>query len=421
MKEIPYTQKQLLLCFGYKDVVADKSMLSMASRLTAVRGSIEKIEKNTIFQNSLRSVLVAGKQAYVFSSLQAELVARLVTKNIKANYRVRQSDRNTVVKNALSLLKEGGPYDVYRFDIKNFYENVDRKLIFEKLLNDAKCSWQTLCLINDLFEYFEILDVKGLPRGLGVSAALSELALIEFDEKIKHKPEIFYYGRVVDDIMMITHEGLICAEFEKRLSDDLLEGLEFHDGSKKNYLAIARSRKEYSSDKYQSFDFLGYEFQIFNHNESSVKCRYGRRKLKVDISTSKVEKIKARLINSFCSYIASSRSVLDFSLLRKRVMALTGNYYISDPISGIQIKTGVYYNYHEKNFTHECSLKKLDAFLHGLLFSGSHALSGRIITAISVQQRRQLAGYSFLSGFRDIRFHSFTYQELKVIKECWRK
>ncbi|MBD9548326.1 antiviral reverse transcriptase Drt3a [Pseudomonas sp. PDM01] len=421
MIEIPYTQKNLLRCVGYKDILADKSLLDTESRLSAVKVSLEKIKNKTAFHNALRPVLIASKKGYVFTGLQSELISRLVAKNIKVNYKIKQSDRQTVIANAISLLKEGGAYDVYRFDIKNFYENVDRKLVLQKLISDAKCSWQTLRLVSELFEAFEVWDIQGLPRGLGVSSALSELALSEFDAKIRHMPEVFYYGRFVDDILIITSANIPRAVFEKELSECLFQGLEFHGGGKRNYLAIPRSRDDVGRNEFQSFDFLGYEFKVFSRNESDFKCGFKRRKLLIDLSSSKVEKIKSRLINSFCSYMASAKGQDDYAILKFRVMALAGNYYITDPISGINIKTGIYYNYVHKNFAHRCTLSGLDGFLHGLLFSKTHSLSQRICRSLTLQQRRQLAGYSFVSGFVGARFHSFTYQVLKTIKECWRK
>lgn len=421
MIEIPYTQKNLLRCIGYKDILDDKMLLDVNLRITAANDALTKIKNKNIFQSSLRPIFIAGKQGYVFTNLYSELASRLVAKNIKVNYKIKQSNRQTVIGNAVSLLKEGGAYDVYRFDIKNFYENVDRKLILDKLMNDAKCSWQSLRLISELFQYFDILDIQGVPRGLGISSAISELALSEFDEKVKHMPEVFYYGRFVDDILIVTSANVQKEIFEGELSECLFQGLEFHDGNKRGYIPVPKSKDDPSRDDFNKFEFLGYEFKIYNRNESSQKCRFKRRKILIDLSLSKIEKIKTRLINSFCSYIASPKNHDDYYLLKCRIRALTGNYYIADPISGVKIKTGIYYNYVHKNFTHRCALNELDGFLHGLLFSQFHSLSYRISRSLTLHQRRQIAGYSFVSGFIDARFHSFSYRVLKTVKECWRK
>ncbi|WP_338807075.1 antiviral reverse transcriptase Drt3a [Pseudomonas chlororaphis] len=420
MIEIPYTQKNLFNCIGYKDKLSDKSLFDSAVRKQTATAALVKITDRNAFQNSLRSISVAGKQGYVFTNLQSELIARLIAKNIKINYKIKQANRQTVIGNAISLLKEGGSYDVFRFDIKNFYESVDRKLILNKLMLDAKCSWQTLTLLSELFDILTALGVNGLPRGLGISSTLSELALHSFDSTIRHMPEVFYYGRFVDDILIITSGYISRKNFEEELTTCLFEGLEFHEGNKRTYLAVPKSKDDTCSESFNRFEFLGYEFKVFNHNNSINKSKYKQRKILIDISPSKVDKIKVRLISSFCSYISGEQSAAEYHLLKCRIRALTGNYYITDPISGINIKTGIYYNYIHKNHTHRCALKILDGFLHGLLFSTTHPLSSRIIQRLTLSQRRQLAGYNFSSGFKDARFHSFTYQILKSVKECWK-
>ena len=44
---------------------------------------------------------------------------------------------------------------------------------------------------------------SGVPRGFGVSAYLSELYMREIDNEIKALPDVIYYARYVDDIVII--------------------------------------------------------------------------------------------------------------------------------------------------------------------------------------------------------------------------
>jgi len=66
-------------------------------------------------------------------------------------------------------------------------------------------------------------------------------------------------------------------------------------------------------------------------------------------------------------------------------------------------------------------LKKLDSFFLKLLFSKKNKLSCRIAKAIPLKERKKIAGYTFTSGFQNVRFHSFSYKKLNTIKRAWKK
>ena len=59
---------------------------------------------------------------------------------------------------------------------------------------------------------------KGIPRGIGISAYLSELYMRDIDIKIKSLEDVIYYARYVDDIIVI-----ICPKTESTKKDYLSE------------------------------------------------------------------------------------------------------------------------------------------------------------------------------------------------------
>ena len=67
-------------------------------------------------------------------SLCQDLVLRKLYNNIKRIYGVKQSNRNQIVKQMISLLNEGVPKWVIRLDIKHFYESIDRKRQMERFI-----------------------------------------------------------------------------------------------------------------------------------------------------------------------------------------------------------------------------------------------------------------------------------------------
>ncbi|MCF5403522.1 hypothetical protein GIV96_26510, partial [Pseudomonas syringae] len=113
MIEIPYTQKNLFNCIGYKDKLSDKSLFNSDKCRKKAADALVKISKKNTFQNALRPISIAGKQGYAFTNLQSELISRLVAKNIKNNYKRKQAKRQTVIGNAISLLKENRAYHIY--------------------------------------------------------------------------------------------------------------------------------------------------------------------------------------------------------------------------------------------------------------------------------------------------------------------
>jgi hypothetical protein len=250
---------------------------------------------------------------------------------------------------------------------------------------------------------------------------LAEYVLLKFDSAIREHEHVFFYSRFVDDIVLATNPAFTKSDVNALITKSLPPPLEVHTSGEK-VASLSIGRISGTTARASEFDYLGYRFSVHGtlhptRNVFSQKCRG----VDIEISKGKIEKIKGRLIDSFISFICGSVTSASYTLLRNRVRALTGNYYISDPISGIQIKTGIYYNYCHKNIFNNCELRNLDAFLRGLLFSQSHKLSRRINKKLSKVQRMELIGYTFSNGFHEKRFHSLTYGELKEIKECWKK
>ncbi|WP_341774477.1 antiviral reverse transcriptase Drt3a [Burkholderia gladioli] len=425
MIEIAYTKRRIAKCVNYSDLIDDKSLLDRANRDATALSALNAINNDTLFQKNLTSLKIRGKQAFACANIEQTLVTRLISKNIKANYKIRVQNRNTIIKNLISSLRESSPYNIHRFDIESFFESVNREKLFAKLMNDDRCSRQTLLLIYQLFEQIKAQGISGLPRGIGLSSTLSELALHDFDSVIKQQKNIFFYARFVDDIILITSPELQKGEVIELLEKNLQFDLKLHKVGKKishHNISKASDKNSPKTAAPEKFQYLGYVFSVFNSSTQNDKILgISRRQLKIDICEEKVDKIKSRLISSFTNHISNSTASGSFDLLEMRIRALTGNYIINDPSTNTSIKTGIYYNYSEKNNRVQCPLKNLDAFLRGLLFSSHHQLSLRIQSKIPFDKRRKLIGYTFTDGFYNARLHFFRHEDLRKIKEVWKK
>lgn len=421
MIDYAFTKKNIQKSIAYKDMVNNVNFRDVEFRHAIAEAAFKEVQAGKIFSKGLKSISLAGKAVYHFQTIEQELVSRLITKNVRVNYDLKQQNRQKIVRNTISILKESSPFNIYRFDIVKFFESVDRKKIITDLLADGRCSRHTIILLAELFAAFDSQNIKGLPRGLGISSVLAEYVMLKFDREMREADGVFFYARFVDDIVVIT-SNLITRENIKDLVERILPPpLEMHTvGDKVSSHSIGKTTSKTGSSK--DVNYLGYRISIDPKlHPSELIMGHKRRRITVEISDSKIAKIKLRLIDSFAQFISRGAKPHDYSILKNRLMALTGNYYISDPMTGINIKTGIFFNYAEKNKFVKCELYKLDIFLRGLIYCKKHRLSQRIGSKLTSAQKKELCAFSFLDGFHNKRFYSFSNLELRQIKEGWRK
>ena len=280
---------------------------------------------------------VKGSMAY----LCQDLILRKLHRNIKRIYSVQQADRNTIVKQMKILLNEDVDMRIVRLDVRHFYDTINRKNILAKLVDDARLSYQSLLLIQTLFSDSSISAYSGLPKGLGISAVLSELYMKYFDLDFKKIDGVYYYACFVDDIIVFCSSGA-SQELSWKYAHDELEklGLEFNKD---------KSYKLTPKHPGNSFTYLGYTFQFVNN------------KLNVAIAQKKLNVIKTRITKAFVRFSKDH----DFDLLKLRIKFLTGNFTLYAPHTLQPIKVGIYFNYKMANDI--SALKDLDKYFQRIL------------------------------------------------------
>lgn len=331
-----------------------------------------------------------GKRTMAY--LCQNLVLRKLHKNIKRIYAVQQADRNTIVKQMKLLLAENVEMRIVRLDVRHFYESIDRQRILAKLIDDARLSYHSLMLLQTLFNNPAIAAGTGLPRGLGISAVLSELYMKYFDLDFKKIEGVYYYARFVDDIIVFCSSEASKDLAWKYAGEELAKiGLQLNE------------KKSYSLDPNQTgaeFTYLGYTFK-----------KMGNR-LSVTIAQKKLSVIKTRLTRTFVRYSKDH----NFDLLKLRIKFLTGNFTLYNPHTLLPIKVGIYFNYKMANDI--SALKDIDAYYQRLL----HCRTGRLGRAISLTkpQVKELEKYSFDFGYYNHVNHHFTTDQMAKIANCWR-
>ena len=348
---------------------------------------------------------IKGKKAYQAEDIYPYYLLKRFNVTFKTINSLKQANRNEIVSSIVALIKDKRPYSIIRLDIEQFYESVNRDIISDNLKQDIAYSKSTTNNLEKWFDCFERSNVSGLPRGLSVSASLSEYYLRNFDKNVQRIEGVFYYARFVDDIIIFTTnepENTI-----KEVETHLPKGLKFHQSNEKRDVLIIPKENNVNSENLE-FNYLGYEFSIIIEKKKLTT--------KVNFSKRKVNNIKTKIVKSLLSFKENN----DFSLLKSRVCFLTHNYYIHNKYRDTKIRSGIYYNYPFITNPEECRLNDLDDFLKELLFNSSSCK--RVLGSmhgLSNQQRKILVRMRFSNGYIDKRFHKFTYRRMMQIKSCW--
>lgn len=286
-------------------------------------------------QNKIYTTKKDGVHFFAIKQLQ---------RNLNKTFKVIQADRNRIIKQVYNLISDGFPKVIIRTDIHKFYESIAQKELFEKLENNTLLSPLSKKLLKRLFFEFErikdlsVMEVgRGIPRGFGVSAYLSELYMREIDDEIKSLPDVIFYARYVDDIIIIFSPKTKSqvrdykAEIKKIINDGKLEINDDFEGRKDKTHILDLTKEKLT--KREKLTFLGYEFQI-NQNLD----------VKIELSQEKIIRYIKRIKLSIEAYNKDSRfnEKIARKMLLDRMKFLTGNYSLNHNKKGVN--AGIFYS-----------------------------------------------------------------------------
>lgn len=366
-----FTSKELYVCATQAE--RRNSGLKKEDFVKAIDDELNDSLIDSTYQFEIKQsdgLFLNGRDKHKFSYLCQKLILRKIQKNLQKIYSVHQTDRNTIVKQIKTLLNENFDMWVVRLDVRHFYESIDRDVIFNKLVEDARLSNTTLDLLHTLFKNPIVALSTGLPRGLGISAVLSELRMKYFDLSLRRVEGVYYYARFVDDIIVFCSSRRSADMVMETAKAELYKlGLTLND--KKSYI--------WESTKSNNLVYLGYAFNKVGKS------------LDIAIAEKKIKKIKTKLTKAFVRF-AKDRN---FNLLKMRVKFLTGNFTIYREDTLLPIKVGIYFNY--KMATNMTGVNDLDRFYQRLLHCQRGRLGSRLMLA--KDKLRDLEKYSFRFGF----------------------
>ena len=247
-----------------------------------------KIVNESGFQVKLHRVMgPKGKFVYTIKNDPNYFFAiKQVQRNLSELYKLQPSNRNLIVKQLKAVLGNDFNKYIVRTDISSFYESISQVELKSAINNNRTSPLTKKIIFNSLREFNELASTDmGIPRGLGISAYLSELSMRRVDEKFKSLEEVIYYARYVDDIIIVyvpnpEDEGRnFKNETINRLENDFKLNC---NKDKTDEIDTSNSNKKY-------IEFLGYKIGIGVDSKTTF-------------SKNKVDKLKLKISTTFISY-----------------------------------------------------------------------------------------------------------------------
>ena len=347
----------------------------------------------------IQDTTITDKPVYkAEENIETILTLKQLQYNFKKLYKVKQSNRYSIISQLKRLLGDGFPKIILKTDIKNFYESILHKNLLKKINDDNLLTHLSMGFIQQILNQFKDLSetTKGVPRGVGISPYLTELYMRDIDAKIKQLSNVIYYARYVDDIILVFMPPInsigrdYIAEVREILAKEELYINEEADKTKLIDLSTIDSNPPYD------FEYLGYRFTYTNE-------------LMLTISSKKKKRYKERLKKAFELYVKQSKSSEKKArkLFIKRIKFLMSNTRLLN--NKRNVITGIYYTNSLISTTED--LADLDHCFND--FIDSFQLPQTLATRIKKN--------SFVAGFNPTNISKFNTVELKKIMNHWIK
>lgn len=407
---------------------------------------------NDIVADTFEFKITQLSEYFLAEDLPNKLILRKLNDNIKRIYKDEQANRRIIISQVKTLLSETCPFWVIKTDIKSFYESINRDRLISKFHDDSILSYQSMFLLRKVFSNSTLTTNTGVPRGMNISATLSEIYMRKFDKWVRIYSGVYYYARFVDDIIIFTNSLSNATSLIESLNEnlsELAEGLKIN--SSKTELYDGKNLKHINPNdgkvirKGKTLEYLGYSFfketekvkkpnaKSFQNVEDlkyTVETKYStlvtepiskinfneikssqEAFLRISIADKKVKKIKTRVVKALLDYPKNK----NFDLLENRIKFLTGNYSIRKNEEGNTLRAGIYYNYLHVN-QYKIFIE-LNSFFRKALFSNLGNFGLKV--GLSKPQKQKLSKYCFVAGFENKVHNEFDYSEMQNIIQCW--
>lgn len=403
----------------------DKEYLEIKREEARVK--ILQVISSNINENSYKlivekSIVKYGKQLYIAENTPENFfVLKQLQRNIYKTFSAKQSNRKIIISQLKLSLDDNFPKVVVRTDIKSYYESIPHRQLIARIDENSLLSYTSKSIIKDILnQYWKILvsdgikkdtdERVGVPRGLGISAYLSELYLSDFDKAISSLANVTYYARYVDDIVVIftpnnRTENRKSQYYKERIEKIINKHKLLMNTDKTSVYDFRKSSKDRKTSKKYEINYLGYKFIIsYKKKLKEDKPYISKEKNQICMSDAKLERNKNKIKEAFINFEKnivrySDRERKTNKLLIQRIKILTHNFQLYRRKSFVFV--GIYFS--NEFLTSESDLKILDELLKTEINRVSHLLSNK--TKDTVKK------YSFRSGFRDKTIVKFNFNK----------
>ena len=199
-----FDREQLMKALSPRDIYRWDIILEHGDIEAAIEKTINHWKSKNLSLSPIQNRTLSGKNTFTPASMEDAFEIKLLDRFIRRIYKVRQSDRNRIVKQLKTLLKDSSETHLLRIDIKNCYENIPLEKLISKFSDDFLLTPECINILKNInTELKNRHDFSGLPRGLSISPTLAELYLERLDREISSHRDVIYSARYVDDIIVI--------------------------------------------------------------------------------------------------------------------------------------------------------------------------------------------------------------------------
>jgi hypothetical protein len=336
---------------------------------------IRKIKNNKYKFTKLKKIHLPDNRTVYIPTVRDRIVLDYLKDRLNFKYKIQFKNRDKIIEDIKNKLSSPMDFFILRIDIKDFFPSIKQNKLLHKLKRSSILSSNEYHLVKEILKKVEF----GIPQGLPISNALSEIYLEEVDFELKRVDQrINYYCRYVDDIIFIINGNLNSrerAELKNKIQTILKTyGLTINKTKTIETPSLGQENIE--------FEYLGYHFV-----KSGKKHR-----LITSISQKKIKKFLEKIDACFNDYIKEKKVNKNdnINLLIERLNFLTKSQFIIKKEKHLNPKTLKQFYKIKKIYTGffqsyklvdrceaEKIAKEIDRYIRKKIFSLRHVITSR--------------------------------------------